>query len=308
LAAMKTAKCKELATAFVAIIKEGKLFQAFVSAGTRMKINAELQDELQTKYDAYLQNPEDPGLLLMMEELEERVEEAMCYKCADGSTEVLKALDFHNQLDESFLTFDLCRAKKGYEHCGIYMPSFYWLQMPGRWKFACAIQWAVVQEQMPQAYAEMEKSYGADKTIWPQPGCGAKFVPWARGASKVIEFLADGQWYSFVASRLPEELDDEIKKVLLTWHQACGRLTADEILNHIPEAFPKTGLSTDVPGVGKFDLVEWRAKGEPTLTQGGWIALCAVIASKEPMNLAHIISLCADLKEKSSSAASEHSC
>ena len=133
----------------------------------------------------------------------------------EGDTEILKALDFHNQLDESFLTFDLCWAKVGCEHCGIYMPSFYWLKKAtGRWKFKCAIQWAVVEERMPKAYEQMVKNYGADKTIWPQPGCWANFIPWARGASKVIEFLADGQWYSFLASRLPDELDDEIKKVL----------------------------------------------------------------------------------------------
>ena len=30
-------------------------------------------------------------------ELEEKVEEATCYKCADGDTKILKALGFHKQ-------------------------------------------------------------------------------------------------------------------------------------------------------------------------------------------------------------------
>ena len=40
--------------------------------------------------------------------------------------EILKALYFHNQVYSDFQIFDLCRAKKGCQHCGIYMPSLSW--------------------------------------------------------------------------------------------------------------------------------------------------------------------------------------
>ena len=48
-------------------------------------------------------------------------------------------------------------------------------------------------------------------------GQGANFIQWARGGAsawfKVTEIRADsGQWYAFLACRLPEELDDEIQK------------------------------------------------------------------------------------------------
>ena len=60
-------------------------------------------------------------------------------------------------------------------------------------------------------------------------------------------------------------------------------------------AYPKTG-QTGVPGVSKFDFAEWRAHGCPTLTHARWIALCQVIASKEPMNFERSISVCAQLR------------
>ena len=67
-------------------------------------------------------------------------------------------------------------------------------------------------------------------------------------------------------------------------------------MDHIPMAVPKTGNETGVPGVARFDLAAWRAKGSPTLTHAGWIALCHLIASKEPLNFERIISVCADLR------------
>ena len=75
---------------------------------------------------------------------------------SSGHTEILKALDFHNKIVEGFSVFDLCRAKVGDEECATYMPLFYWRQAPGpRWKFQGAIQWDVVEQKMPQAYAFM---------------------------------------------------------------------------------------------------------------------------------------------------------
>ena len=126
--------------------------------------------------------------------------------------------------------------------------------------------------------------------------CGARFRAWARGPSKVVEIQADnGDWYALLADRPPQELDDEIKRVHHQWHLACSRLTAQDIMKAIPMAYPKTG-QTIVPGVSKFDFAEWREHGSPTLTHSGWIALCHLIASKEPLNFERIISVCAQLR------------
>ena len=45
-------------------------------------------------------------------------------------------------------------------------------------------------------------------------GCGAKFTPWAKGESQVVEVkLPDDSWAGFLTDRMPQELDDAIKKV-----------------------------------------------------------------------------------------------
>ena len=44
------------------------------------------------------------------------------------------------------------------------------------------------------ASAGRPPSAGSDPALWPNTGCGAKFMPWARGPSKVVEFFSDGKW------------------------------------------------------------------------------------------------------------------
>ena len=216
-----------------------------------------------------------------------------------GAGRGMLTMRFPGTWPDGFVTFDICRAKIGHDECGIYMPPIFWQQIGDSWRFRCQIQWDVMKQKCPQAYEVMVDTHGTDRTSWPQPCCGAIFVPWARGPSQVIEIRADcGQWYAFLACRLPQELGDEIKKVPLEWHRACGQLTARDVMDHIPMAVPKTGNETGVPGVARFDLAAWRAKGSPTLTHAGWIALCHLIASKEPVNFERIISVCAELRAK----------
>ena len=124
--AMKTAKMKELVKAFLKVIKKGGLFGAFLNAQGRMILNAKLQKDFQEKCEAYLKDPKDERLLLALEELEERIEEEQRHKTADGDTNILKALDFHNEMCEGFRVFDICRAKIGCNDCGVYMPSLFW--------------------------------------------------------------------------------------------------------------------------------------------------------------------------------------
>lgn len=61
-------------------------------------------------------------------------------------------------------------------------------------------------------------------------GCLAKFRPWARGESTVLELKVDGKWHAITAGRLPEQLDDEIKKLQYAWRSARLHVTAEDIL------------------------------------------------------------------------------
>ena len=140
--------------------------------------------------------------------------------------------------------------------------------------------------------------HGRNRKDWPDPCCGARFLPWKRGASKVVEVCtglsSDGKpkWECLLADRLPENLDDEIKKHLHEWHQASQKITPEEILEAIPLTIPKLNEIEDNPGIARFDINLWKKLGQPTLTASGWMALCKIIAKKDPVNLQAIITLC----------------
>ena len=180
------------------------------------------------------------------------------------------------------------------------MPGPFFTQVGGKWKFYCKVDWDVV-ETIPEYVSVVEgmkQKWGIHKKAWPDPCCGAKFVPWARGASKVIELrMQDGNWACILAERMPQQLDDEIKQVLFAWHEAESRLTAAEIMKALPKTMPMINKTT-CDGVSRFPLKEWKAMGSPTLTCGGWIALCRLVASKDKLNLQHIITLCDNHEEK----------
>eukprot|EP00975_Prorocentrum_lima_P051271 10739690-Prorocentrum_lima.AAC.1 len=65
---------------------------------------------------------------------------------------------------------------------------------------------------------------------WPEVGCGARCVPWARGASMVMEMrMTDGTWEAFMAERFPEALDDEIKKVPEAFYLSAQQLEPEAL-------------------------------------------------------------------------------
>ena len=103
-----------------------------------------------------------------------------------------------------------------------------------------------------------------------------------------------GNVVAFLAERLPEQLDDEIKKLLHEWHVAEGRVTPEDIMSCIPEVLPKVNLikESKIPGIARFDFKKCKESGCPTLLTAGWIALCRCIAEKDEINLSRIITLC----------------
>ena len=198
----------------------------------------------------------------------------------------------------------------GYEHCGLYFPAKWW-QTDGS-KYWCKVDWNRVKEHDPtsfQMYAEIFKT--DNPALMPEVGCGCKFIPWSMGASKILELRdQQGNWFNLVAARLPVQLDDEIKKVKLAWHRACGRLSAEDLFKAVPSCFPKLNslkdhpklkhlpFQCDWPGMARFDIQAWERQGRPTLEQAGWVALCECIAIKDTTNLGHLITLCSEIKEQ----------
>ena len=297
----KTKKCRTLAEAFTKAIRNGRLFNAFSNAGNRLQLGEALYDKANSLYDEYLADPESQAKLEALEKVELEMTQRLDYTTAGGDTKVLKELDHHNDLDQDFgiYLFDVCR-RGGELQCGVYMPSDFWWQDGEMWSFKCKICPEKIKLKQPKMYQTIKKVMGdTPEEQWSicTPCCGSKFIPWARGASKVVELRVGNAIHAILAERLPEELDDEIKKVQYEWHRACGRTTAEQIAEAIPCCLPKSNLCTHsrVPGIARFNFKQWKTDGCPTLLKAGWIALCKLIATNAEVNLSRIISLCDDM-------------
>ena len=296
LAAMKTAKSKELAERIVDMIKSGALFGVFLAAGRNIRNASEHQTLLNEAYEKYLEDPTNDELFRKVEELEDKVANEHSYDDVTEDKEILKALDYHAELTQGFNLFDVCRRKySGGECCGLYMPEEWWWNYNApKFGFKCHADWKLVYDKHrdhPTVKAII-KQYGSNIEWWPQPGCSAKFIPYARGASQVLEIqMPDGTWEALLCERVPEVLDKEIKRHLLEFHTACQRLTAEEIKASIPMTVPRTNAS-DIPGVSHFDFDEWERRHCPIMKEDGWRALCLTIGSKDPLNLKDLITLC----------------
>ena len=120
---------------------------------------------------------------------------------------------------------------------------------------------------------------------YPIIGCGAKFRPWARGESLVVEFLDKhtGQWQAFMADQMPELLDAEIKKHQAAFLRVCTTMTPSEIFAAVPMTFPSVHMVDPqlLPGISRFPVEKWPANGERVLNTKGWCQLVMATAKKD---------------------------
>ena len=96
-----------------------------------------------------------------------------------------------------------------------------WRQpVKSKWEFFCEVDWEpfveaieageVRDHKLLQWYyatldrcGEWNRKYRRESN-WPQIGCGCKFVPYAKGPSKVLQIqLPNGSWAAVVSERLP---------------------------------------------------------------------------------------------------------
>lgn len=113
--------------------------------------------------------------------------------------------------------FYLCRAKCGYSHCGYYYASKLWKKQGKFWY--CKADWQRVfkEGEDAQGFDGLRAAYGEDTSRWPSIGCGAKFAPWRRGESIILEWrtgvVAGTPTYeAMLADLMPELLDVEVKR------------------------------------------------------------------------------------------------
>ena len=225
-----------LAQALLNSFKSGNLLAAFSAAGERMKENDVTGQQYIRAYDDAMANKDDERRQIRLDNLEPELAQITdyqtCSEYGEKQSAMLKALDFIDAYGEGLRLYNVCRAKTGWNpaegkhcSCGLAFPAKMWARKykddPDRWKFICEVNWAsLVEAQLQSPTDKLLKSWVNDMyneygevPNWPKIGCGADFIPWAKGMSMVAEVkCADRVWMAFSADRLPAQLDDEIKK------------------------------------------------------------------------------------------------
>ena len=131
-------------------------------------------------------------------------------------------------------------------------------------------------------YQDMINTYGALE-YFPHIGCGARYVPYKKGPSKVCEILMGCGWEAFLADHTPEALDDQLKKVSYdALSRAFGKISPECLLKAIPMTMPMTHIATvngkKMEGVAKYPMDAWVAAGDPCFTTEKWAMMCMMIA------------------------------
>ena len=291
-------------------IRGGGLLKAFTQAGTRIEANAEIQERLNDAYEVYMADPTNEEKLKKFEDIECELYKTVRYTAFNGDGRMLYLADYCNQMDDKgqFKIFDLCRAHKGCGGtCGIYMPAHYWSKPSSQHRWYCKVDWAFACQHDSGLESKLLKMHGSLDDINAKmlrtggdPCCGARYWPWKKGESQVVEIeLSDPvtqrpETFCFMAARLPQELDDEIKNHTGQWMLAAKNLSDEEILQSLPKVYPcaKNLVNGDLlPGVGRFPVDQWIKDGRPILDAAGWCALCLKIKAKDTQSLSGIFDL-----------------
>ena len=308
--AMIDEETNRLGQLLAAKITRGGLFLAFTTGAQRLIKDQDLYDKMIAAYNVYINDPENNEKYEAYSALEDEVDKSVQYTACGGDPRKLFLVDYCSQLDEDgeFRIFDMCRAKIGQEGtCGIYMPPNLWKKDPVKHRWYCKPDYAFACETDVGIKRKLNKIYGDDlddienkmAKRMKSPCCGARYFPWARGESQVVEVdLDDGngkpETYCFIADRIPKQLDDEIKKFQAEFVRAQWQLTDKEIIGLLPKVYPcdKYLVNGDVmPCIGRFPVDTWIGDQRPVLDAAGWCALSQCIAKKDLKNLGGIFDL-----------------
>ena len=292
--------------------------EALSNAGLRIDKTAAISEEYDVAFNKYMDDPTNVDLKNRVEELEATYAATRDYQTliekGDQQVAYLKALDFVDALGPRLRLYNVCRARTNYNmekgchcSCGMAFPAKMW-KRPNKtaWKWICQVDWeplVIEKEKYPEDEMlekwvnDLVNQYGDDWKKWPQPGCNSNFRPWRNGASMVVELkMGPNEWTSFMAERLPEELDDEIKKVHANYFLAQKDLTADELLDVLPIQFPMAHNFQGFPGIARYPVDAWEEAGAPMFTVKSWAKLAMKVAVKDMTNLAGVFELAKKLE------------
>lgn len=193
-------------------------------------------------------------------------------------------LDYDDQLtqDGTVKRFYLCRAKcGGGGHCGYYYASKLWQKTGKSWY--CKADWTRAFKEGDEGWDVMANTFGPDASRWPAVGCGAKFAPWRRGESIVLEWrcsdsgAGEERYEAMLADLMPEMLDQEVgrgqKPFLLRFTLARNRFKSKRQPSRRPSSCSRrVGLAGSHTG------------------STGWCEPCVSVSSRERSDLAGAVS------------------
>ena len=134
--------------------------------------------------------------------------------------------------------------------------------------------WDGAPDHVKMWAANMVEAYGRNWKSWPQIGCGARFIPWARGASIILELKCGDSWMAMAAVRPPPILLDEIFRVRYEFALRLDAMTPSQIQQVMPICFPMSylidGRDGKFPGIAKFPVDQWEAEGRPIFDEAAW--------------------------------------
>ena len=312
-----------LGRAFINELQKGGMMNAFAAAGTRMNLAAEKYDRYHIIVEKLEEDPQNHDLMREADDLEKEAWTAHDYQCmaekGSQQAEYLKSLDFLDYITPGMRIYNCCRAKTGdwndmlqkQECCGLAFPAKLWEQPnPQRWKYKCNVKWeslikAALHDKDKELETEVTKMmdtmvsrHGQDPAAWPKVGCGARFIPWAKGESMVVELRTEVGYEAFVADRIPPILDDEIKKNHAAFYNAAAKLTAADLLDDLPMSFPVTHTLPGIPCVARFPVDKWDRAGNPKITGVKWCKIAQKVAEGDLTNLQGLFDLATDLESK----------
>ena len=90
-----------------------------------------------------------------------------------------------------------------------------------------------------------------------------------------------------MADRLPQQLEDEIKKKQAEFYHAAEMVNPSDLYDVIPVAFPMTHiLDKEIfPGIAQYPIWKWEKGKQECITHNGWCKLCIKIAEGDMDNL-----------------------
>ena len=105
--------------------------------------------------------------------------------------------------------------------------------------------------------------------------------------------LQDGSWTAFAAEQIPRMLHDALMQKRVEFHLAMKSIPPDDLYSVLPMCCPMTPQIDPhvMPGIARYPIDEWEAKGEPCFSTKSWVKFCIKVAETDMANLSGIFEL-----------------